>query len=79
MYLMKHYHIPAPAFIGWIRICRPGSVLGPQQQFLCKRQEAMFEEGKDSPIFQNLDPELQEFINNFSVSFTSISPLNPRN
>lgn len=28
-YAMKHYHFPAPAFIGWIRICRPGSVLGP--------------------------------------------------
>mmetsp|Transcript_15810 Transcript_15810/g.17540 ORF Transcript_15810/g.17540 Transcript_15810/m.17540 type:complete len:98 (-) Transcript_15810:3-296(-) len=31
---MKHYGFPAAAFIGWARICRPGSVLGPQQQFL---------------------------------------------
>jgi len=28
-YAMKHYRFPAAAFIGWIRICRPGSVLGP--------------------------------------------------
>jgi len=26
---MKHYHIPAADFIGWNRIARPGSVLGP--------------------------------------------------
>ena len=34
-YAMKHYKFPAEAFIGYIRICRPGSILGPQQQFLC--------------------------------------------
>ncbi len=34
-YAMKHYKFNAPDFIGWIRICRPGSILGPQQQFLC--------------------------------------------
>jgi len=27
--------------IGWIRICRPGSVLGPQQHFLCEKEAAM--------------------------------------
>jgi len=30
MYAMKHYHFPAADFIGWIRIARPGSILGPQ-------------------------------------------------
>ena len=34
-YAMKHFKFPAAAFIGYIRICRPGSVLGPQQKFLC--------------------------------------------
>ena len=29
IYAMKHYRFPAEDFIGWIRICRPGSVLGP--------------------------------------------------
>ena len=29
-YVMKHFKIPAKAFIGWIRIARPGSILGPQ-------------------------------------------------
>ena len=34
LYAMKHYQIPAEAFIGWIRIARPGSILGPQQFYL---------------------------------------------
>jgi len=29
LYAMKHYHFPAADFIGWIRLARPGSVLGP--------------------------------------------------
>lgn len=40
-YAMKHYKITARAMIGWIRICRPGSVLGPQQHFLCEKESAM--------------------------------------
>jgi cell division cycle 14 len=35
IYAMKHYRFPARALIGYIRICRPGSILGPQQQFIC--------------------------------------------
>ena len=34
IYAMQHYSFPPAEFIGWVRICRPGSVLGPQQQFL---------------------------------------------
>jgi cell division cycle 14 len=37
-YAMKHFKFPAAAFIGYIRICRPGSILGPQQKFLCVRK-----------------------------------------
>jgi len=45
LYAMKHYHIPARAFIGWCRISRPGSILGPQQQFLLDMQTDMFQAG----------------------------------
>jgi cell division cycle 14 len=38
LYAMKHYNFPAEAFIGYIRICRPGSILGPQQHFLCVKK-----------------------------------------
>ncbi len=30
LYTMKHYGFPPEAFTGWIRIARPGSILGPQ-------------------------------------------------
>ncbi|CAF92860.1 unnamed protein product, partial [Tetraodon nigroviridis] len=33
-YLMKQYCFTAAEAIGWIRICRPGSVIGPQQNYL---------------------------------------------
>lgn len=45
LYAMKHLRFPARAFIGWNRICRPGSILGPQQQFLCDMQTDMFRAG----------------------------------
>lgn len=33
-YLMKYEGFSAEEAIAWLRLCRPGSVLGPQQQFL---------------------------------------------
>lgn len=38
LYAMKHYKFPAAAFIGWIRIARPGSILGPQQHYLLEKE-----------------------------------------
>lgn len=35
-FAMKHYFFDAEEFIGWIRLCRPGSIIGPQQHFLVK-------------------------------------------
>lgn len=37
-YAMKHFKFPAAAFIGWIRIARPGSILGPQQHYLLEKE-----------------------------------------
>lgn len=45
LYAMKHYQFPARAFIGWNRISRPGSILGPQQQFLLDMQNDMWQAG----------------------------------
>lgn len=45
LYTMKHFQFPARAFIGWNRISRPGSILGPQQQFLCDMEHEMFQAG----------------------------------
>lgn len=38
LYAMKHFKFPAAYFIGWIRVVRPGSILGPQQHFLLERE-----------------------------------------
>jgi cell division cycle 14 len=46
LYAMKHFKFPAAAFIGWIRIARPGSILGPQQYYLLEMEEYYL--GKDS-------------------------------
>ena len=41
-YAIKYFGFTGLEFIGWARLCRPGSVLGPQQQFLCERSDAIF-------------------------------------
>jgi cell division cycle 14 len=40
-YAMKNFGFTGLEFIGWARLCRPGSVLGPQQQFLCNRDDVV--------------------------------------
>lgn len=55
---MKHYNFPADAFIGYIRICRPGSVLGPQQQFLNDIQHEMFRRGSEYRKKNNISEEM---------------------
>lgn len=45
LYMMKHYKFTARECIGWLRICRPGSVIGPQQQYLVDVQQRMWDLG----------------------------------
>lgn len=45
-YLMKHYKFTAREVIGWMRICRPGMVIGPQQHFLQDVEQQMWYEGE---------------------------------
>ena len=44
-YMMKHYAWTAAQCICWLRICRPGSVIGPQQRFLETQQPKMWKAG----------------------------------
>ncbi|CAF0925796.1 unnamed protein product [Adineta steineri] len=37
-YLMKHHKFTAAEVIAWLRVCRPGSVIGPQQNYLEEKQ-----------------------------------------
>ncbi|CAD5210209.1 unnamed protein product [Bursaphelenchus okinawaensis] len=44
-WMMKHCKMTAPQCMAWLRICRPGSVIGPQQQFLIDRQSWCWKQG----------------------------------
>ena len=45
-YIMKHYRVTAEEIIGWMRITRPGSVIGPQQHYLKDIQHRMWRDGE---------------------------------
>lgn len=77
LYVMKHYHFPAAAFIGWIRICRPGSVLGPQQQWLNIMQDEMFKLGANSPIYRSLDDDIKKLSDQISKLSIKQYNMNP--
>jgi len=51
-YLMKHFRMTAREAIAWMRICRPGSVLGPQQQYLETLQGDMWQAGMDAGLHE---------------------------
>jgi hypothetical protein len=44
-YMIKHYGYTVKESIAWCRVCRPGSVVGPQQQFLAQIEKRMQDEG----------------------------------
>ncbi|XP_017538560.1 cell division cycle 14Aa isoform X1 [Pygocentrus nattereri] len=58
-YMMKHYRFTAAETIAWIRICRPGSVIGPQQNFLEEKQHSMWVEGDVYHSKQKLQQQRQ--------------------
>ena len=43
-YMIKHYGYTAKESIAWCRICRPGSVVGPQQQYLAAHEAKLVKE-----------------------------------
>ncbi|KAF7491538.1 Dual specificity protein phosphatase CDC14B [Sarcoptes scabiei] len=47
-YLMKHYKLTAMEAIAWIRICRPGSIVGYQQKWLCLKQNYLWNQSQSS-------------------------------
>jgi cell division cycle 14 len=53
LWAMREYQFPASSFIGWIRVARPGSVLGPQQHYLIQKEDQMFNWTPYSEQFQS--------------------------
>ncbi|KAK5647169.1 hypothetical protein RI129_002061 [Pyrocoelia pectoralis] len=49
-YIIKHYCMTAHETIAWLRICRPGSVIGQQQGWLERIETWLWQQGKDYRI-----------------------------
>jgi len=49
LYMMKHFGFCAEECIAWLRLVRPGSVIGPQQQYLKDQEARMLALGKWQP------------------------------
>lgn len=47
-YMMKHEKFTAREVIGWLRLARPGSVIGPQQHFLEDMEQQMWKAGENN-------------------------------
>ena len=55
-YNMKHFGFTAREALAYIRICRPGSVIGPQQHFLCEMEQRMWMDGHNFRAKHGLPP-----------------------
>nr|XP_040028013.1 dual specificity protein phosphatase CDC14AB-like isoform X2 [Gasterosteus aculeatus aculeatus] len=44
-YLMKHFWFTAAEAIAWVRLCRPGSIIGRQQNFLEEKRHSLWVQG----------------------------------
>jgi hypothetical protein len=51
---MKHLKFPAAFFIGWIRIVRPGSILGPQQFYLIEKEAELLGASSYGPEYSRM-------------------------
>ena len=45
MWAMKHFKLTAKEAIGYLRVARPGSIIGPQQQFLAVNEKRLWRMG----------------------------------
>ncbi|XP_022668908.1 dual specificity protein phosphatase CDC14A-like isoform X2 [Varroa destructor] len=73
-YIMKHFRFTAAEAIGWIRICRPGSVIGHQQHWLEEKQAYLWLQGD---IYRS--QQRSNRFNNNSATTDSAPTNNPSN
>ena len=58
-YAIKNFKIPAAPMIAWTRICRPGSIFGPQQHFLSHNESTLI---SAPSVFSEIDMKIDETI-----------------
>lgn len=62
-YMIKNFGFTAHEVIGWIRICRPGSVIGPQQKYLLSYEQGLAKKAaaklpsREEPSGEDLTPK----------------------
>jgi len=62
MYMMKHMGFTANECIAWLRIVRPGSIIGPQQQYLKDQEARMWDIGSKGVKGLGLDGKKEDFL-----------------
>ena len=60
-FLMKHYGLKASEVIAFLRIIRPGSVVGPQQNFLEKIQNNLWKQRPSTPLPKSISCYYEPF------------------
>lgn len=79
-YIMKHFRFTAEEIIGWLRIIRPGSIIGPQQQFMKDIQARMWREGEMHRVrSSSLSPTRKDLEDKKLVNSMNSLALSPSN
>lgn len=79
--MMKNYNFTADEAMGWIRICRPGSIIGPQQRYLCwyeaqlRKLAAEKEAAASAQVLLNQNKERKKLIESSPKKATPRSPV----
>jgi len=74
LYLMKHFGVTTPEIISWLRLCRPGSVIGPQQNFLQDMEKRMHREGEQARARQARGAPPSAADGTYGVESLNVSP-----
>ncbi|OHT12050.1 hypothetical protein TRFO_18242 [Tritrichomonas foetus] len=56
--MIKNFEFTARESIAWIRVCRPGSVIGPQQLYLVSYEENIIRERESKRVYEPSPEEI---------------------
>jgi cell division cycle 14 len=59
-YMMKHWRWTALETIAWLRICRPGSIIGHQQEWMFEKEHEMWKQGD---YFRKINKNVSKYPN----------------
>jgi cell division cycle 14 len=60
LYMMRHHGFTAREAMGWLRIMRPGSVIGQQQHYLCAVEADMVRSGGATDVSKDNEEEAKK-------------------